>query len=162
MDQKLNPRYVMYKAVSGAVSALFLSIILLFSSSTLLFQGEAAVGSVFILVALAIAAVGFGLSYLVAHLDYKNYSYELSPEGFRKQYGILNLRNTMIPYEKIQNVDIRRPLFMRLFGLAALHIQTAGGSSFATISEGSLPGLDPATADKLQAELIARSKQAKS
>lgn len=161
MDQQLNPRYVHYKALSGALSLIFIAIILSASSVASLIGGAAGASVVFLLIAFVALVVGFGLSYLAAFLDYKNYRYGITDEGFRKQYGILNLRNTMIPYEKIQNVDIRRPLFMRLFGLSALHIQTAGGSSFAAVSEGSLPGLDPQVAEALQADLIARSKQAR-
>jgi putative membrane protein len=161
MDQKLNPRYMHYKAISGSISVLFITIILLFSSVASFVDGAAGVGAVFVILSLVIIAIGVGISYLSAYLDYKNYRYGVTKEGFRKQFGVLNLRNTMIPYEKIQNVDIRRPLMMRIFGLSSLYIQTAGGSSFATVSEGSLPGLDPATAEKLQAELIARSKQAR-
>ena len=162
MDQQLNPRYLHYKALSGAVSLIFIVIALSVSSVASLVGGETGAGIAFLLFAFVALVVGFGLSYLVAFLDYKNYRYGITDEGFRKQYGILNLRNTMIPYEKIQNVDLRRPLLMRLFGLSSLHIQTAGGSSFATISEGSLPGLALKVAEDLQAELIARSKQARS
>jgi len=77
--------------------------------------------------------------------------------------GIIWKRNVSIPYERIQNVDILRGIFARMFGLSDLQIQTAGqsattGFSLLSSSEGRLPGLDIQTAEKLRDELIKRAK----
>jgi len=63
----------------------------------------------------------------------------------------------------LQNVDILRGIFARMFGLSDLQIQTAGqsattGFSLLSSSEGRLPGLDIQTAEKLKDELIKRAK----
>lgn len=163
MTQMLSKRYVHYFAIGRSLGTVivFLAItpgviISAFANNQEFF------GVLFGLGILLFLALIVALSYLTGWLIYKKYTYELASDGFRKQYGILNIKNTIIPYERIQNVDIRQPFVMRLFGLAEIHIQTAGNNSFGGISEGTLPGVLRATAESLQTELIARSKQASS
>ena len=44
------------------------------------------------------------------------------------QVGIIWKKYSNIPYERIQNIDIRRGILARLFGFSELLIQTAGYS----------------------------------
>ena len=107
------------------------------------------------LILLVLAFIAYG----IASWWYRNYTYELDKDAFRKEFGILTKRRTSIPYERIQNVDIIAPLLYRIFGLAQVNVQTAGGSSYALNgSEGRLPGVSKAEAEKLQAELIRRAQ----
>lgn len=99
-------------------------------------------------------ALVFGLALLWTN----NYTYELSADVFNKNYGIIMLRNTSIPYDRIQNINIRRPLSSRIFGLSMLEIQTAGNSGMVT-AEGRLPGLDKHEAEVLRDDLLKLAKQ---
>lgn len=98
----------------------------------------------------------FGLSYLFAYLGWLNYRYELKPEGFRKEYGVIWKKYVTIPYGRIQNVDIYRGILARLLGLSDLNIQTAGTSNPQMMGEGRLPGLTREEAEKLRDELVGR------
>lgn len=102
--------------------------------------------------------------WLWAKYSYKYYKYEMREDGFRKEYGIIWKKYSTIPYGRIQNVDIYRGLIARLLGLSDLQIQTAGGlssGSYGAFSEGRLPGLDRATAEKLRDELVGRVQGSK-
>ncbi len=114
-----------------------------------------------ILLLIAVPVLFIGLVYLFAYLWWKNYSYELKPETFEKHYGVISLRNTNIPYERIQNINISRPLISRIFGLSQLQIQTAGNSGVVG-AEGRLPGLKVDVAEKVRDELIRRAKSQQS
>lgn len=104
-----------------------------------------------------------GFSFIWAKLTYGTYRYELTDKGFRKESGVIWKQYVTIPYSKIQNVDIYRGIMARLLGLADLHIQTAGMSvptKMGALSEGRLPGLSMADAEKLRDELVDRAQQA--
>ena len=95
--------------------------------------------------------------YIWSKLTYHYYKYELRPDGFRKEHGIIWKKYVTIPYDRIQNVDIYRGLIARLLGLSDLQIQTAGGistGSYGAFSEGRLPGLSREVAEQLRDEVI--------
>lgn len=102
------------------------------------------------------------LKYFWAVLTYKNYKYELRPDGFRKEHGVIWKKYVTIPYERIQNVDINRGPIARILGLSDLNIQTAGMSgvsgSYGGTSEGRLPGITPQVAEQLRDQLVARAR----
>jgi uncharacterized protein len=98
------------------------------------------------------------ISYIVAVLSYKNYTYELTEDCFRKEHGIIWKKYVSIPYGRIQNVDIYRGVFARMLGLSDLNIQTAGASVQNTAGEGRLPAISALEAEALRDELIKRTK----
>lgn len=104
----------------------------------------------------------YAFLYFWAQLSYKNYKYQLRPEGFYKEYGVIWKKYVTIPYSRIQNVDIYRGLVARLLGLSDLHIQTAGMSftgKRGSRAEGRLPGLSIKDANMIRDELIKRSQK---
>lgn len=111
-------------------------------------------------IAILILVAMLVLAYIWAYLNYHFYRYELTPNGFKKESGVIYKKYVTIPYEKIQNVDIHRNLLARLLGLSDLQIQTAGnsGGGYSGLSEGRLPGLSVSEAEVLRDELINRSK----
>lgn len=117
--------------------------------------GAAAGGGVVAIIAAVLLLVG---TYVAALLSYNCYGYELADDAFKKEFGVIMRRNTSIPYERIQNVDIIRGLLSRMLGLADLNVQTAGGSSYGMRSEGRLPGLSKQDAIAMQTELLARAR----
>ncbi len=122
-------------------------------------SSDSAAVSIAVIVIFTVGLVAiFGITIGLSYWWYRNYTYELTDTVFKKEYGILTKRNTGIPYERIQNVDIVAPLLYRIFGIAQLNIQTAGGSSYLSVSEGRLPGVSKQTAIELQAELLKRAR----
>ncbi len=102
------------------------------------------------------------ISYIWARLTYQFYRYNLTDQGFQKEYGIIWKKYVTIPYSRIQNVDIYRGLLARILGLSDLNIQTAGagvpsGSAAGFGAEGRLPGLSRADAEHVRDELLRRA-----
>ena len=100
------------------------------------------------------------LSYLIAHLNYKNWRFQITEDALRIEKGIIWKKYVSIPYERIQNVDILRGVFARLLGLSDLQVQTAGASGYSRygFAEGRLPGLGISEAEEIRDELIKRAK----
>lgn len=96
-----------------------------------------------------------GAVYIWAVLSYRFYKYELTERGFKKEYGVIFKTYVTIPYERIQNVDIRRGLLARILGLSEMFVQTAGASG-ETGSEGKLPGLSKQEAERIREDLVNR------
>lgn len=67
--------------------------------------------------------------------------------------GMLTKKSRRIPYERIQSVDIAQPLGARIFGLAELRIEMAGGDD----SRSQLQFLKHADASRLRALLLDRA-----
>ncbi|WP_285057289.1 PH domain-containing protein [Pedobacter ginsengisoli] len=64
--------------------------------------------------------------------------------------GVIALTTTIVPFSRIQHIALHEGLFARMFGLAALNIFTAGGSS------GSLhiPGIEIGEARRIKEMLM--------
>ena len=105
------------------------------------------------------------LCYVFAWLSYKNYGYELSNEGLKVEKGVVYKKYVTIPYGRVQNVDIYRGILDRLLGLSDVHVQTAGmsgGGRGRARTEGRLPGLEVAEAERVRDELVRRVNSGKS
>lgn len=96
------------------------------------------------------------LAWLTSWLTYINYHYELGENGFQKESGVIYKKYVTIPYSRIQNVDIYRGIFARIFNLSDIRIQTAGSSLNTITSEGMLPAIHKDEAIKIRDELMKR------
>lgn len=107
------------------------------------------------------------LCFISAKLKYKFYRYDLTDTDFRKEQGFITKRYVTIPYDRIQNVDIYRGVWSRIFGLSDLQIETAGvggvvGRYGTTMgAEGRLLGVSKEMAEQLRDKLVLRSNKAK-
>lgn len=109
-----------------------------------------------VIVSIAILIPALVIDYLIVVWIYSNYKYALKEDGFYKEFGVINKRYVTIPYERIQNIDIKRGILARLLGLSELEIQTAGGG---ILAEGKLVGVSEQDALKIRDELLARAKK---
>ncbi|WP_022835457.1 PH domain-containing protein [Salisaeta longa] len=62
-------------------------------------------------------------------MRYLRLRYQITPQQIVIQRGVIRRQNRSIPVERVQNIQIERPLMARFFGLARVKIETAGGSS---------------------------------
>jgi len=106
------------------------------------------------------------VGYIWARLTYHFWRYELTEDVLKIERGVISKKYISIPYERIQNVDIRRGLLARILRLSSLQVQTAGYSAIAGKhgfgGEGRLPGLSIDTAEELRERLIKKTKGTKS
>ncbi|MBD3282583.1 MAG: PH domain-containing protein [Candidatus Portnoybacteria bacterium] len=104
------------------------------------------------------------ITFLWSKLYYSSYKFEFAEKNFKKEYGVITKRYVSIPYERIQNIDIRRGILARILGLSDVMIQTAGYSSPIYIgrhaaigreeAEGKLIGVSKKRAEEIREFLI--------
>lgn len=84
---------------------------------------------------LEILSVAFGLvfvlqlvvSFFVVRLDYEMRWYKISDRSLRIRIGIWGVREHTVTFANIQNISVKQGPLERLFGIANLHVETAGG-----------------------------------
>ena len=91
---------------------------------------------------------------LYANLAYKNWKFELAQNELKIEKGIIWKRYSAIPYERVQNVDIRRGILARMMGFSTLDVQTAGyhytGNNGGAVSEGHIPAIAVKKAEEIR------------
>lgn len=73
-------------------------------------------------------------------------------DALELHHGILSQRASVVPYHRIQQIDIHRDPIDRMLGLSKLILRTA-----AATTDAELPGIAAAHADQLRHELLHRS-----
>lgn len=81
--------------------------------------------------------------------------YWIEADELRVDTGVLSRQSRRIRVDRLQGVDVVQPLVARLFGLAELRMDVAGGAR-----EGSLAYLPLAEAQRLRQELLSRRGEA--
>jgi|TARA_Y100000310_G_C20553834_1_gene749502 uncharacterized membrane protein YdbT with pleckstrin-like domain len=110
---------------------------------------------------------------IYARMSYNRYLYEINNNAVKIERGIIWKKYTSIPYERVQNVDIRRGIIARMFGFSTVEIETAGQSGYGGSygfrfgrrrnrryqSEGHLPAIDINGAEKIRKFVMQKVKQ---
>jgi len=138
LDPKLKWVWFLPTAVALVILWLITSLVLFFlSSDELAFGMQKPIFSFVLLIALALFA-GVPI-FAYNHLEFISFTYELTENEFIIRQGVITRLTTVIPYNRIQNINTSRTLLERLLGLASLQIETAGTNPSA--SEAVLPGV---------------------
>ena len=85
---------------------------------------------------------------------YLQHRFLLSEHSFHVRRGIFMVKEKVIPYRHIQNVDIDRPYHYRILGLSKLDITTARADNFEDEKSNLIPLIDKHLARKLSEFLI--------
>ncbi len=88
---------------------------------------------------LVVAFVPDVIAYVAIHLRYDTTWYVFTPRSLRIRRGIWIIRESTITFENVQNVAVRQGPLQRRYGIADLHVQTAGGGGGAG-PHGAQPG----------------------
>ncbi|MEF8883776.1 MAG: PH domain-containing protein [Haloarculaceae archaeon] len=94
-----------------------------------------------------VVVAGAFVGYFVAY--YQRYEYELTADTFDIRSGVFSRREREIPLRRIQNVDISQSVTQRVFGLASVGLETAGGGQ----TEAQLQYVGEEEASRLQSEV---------
>ncbi|GAA0555372.1 PH domain-containing protein [Halorubrum ejinorense] len=140
---KLAPQSVPYRALQkalGTVVALFVIV----NGGGFGLPAAIAGGAAILVVAFA---------YEIAY--YRRFEYVLTGDTLDISSGVISRREREIPYRRIQNVDVSRSVIQRAIGVAAVDLETAGGSS----TEGSIRFVTPEEATRLQREVQRRKSR---
>jgi hypothetical protein len=84
-----------------------------------------------------------------ALLRYRSWSYEVRADSLYLERGVFTRVSTVVPYVRIQHVDVSRGPIERLVGLATTVVYTAGSRG----ADVSVPGLTTEDAEGLQRRL---------
>ena len=96
-----------------------------------------------------LAAAGLAALVLFANwLAWSRFRYGVGEREIAIESGILSRNRRVIPFDRVQDVDIERPLLHRMFGLAKVRIETGAG------------GKDEGLLDSVTVEEAARLREA--
>lgn len=84
-------------------------------------------GAILALPAWGLAVVPDIVVYLALHLRYDTTWYLMTDRALRLRRGVWTIHETTITYENIQNVTLSQGPLQRLYGIADVVVQTAGG-----------------------------------
>lgn len=113
-----------------------------------------AAGSGVVAVALGLAALALGLVALVAsYRRYRSWGYLERADDLLVRRGLMFRRLSVVPYGRMQFVDVTAGPFERMYGLATVHLHTAAAATDARI-----PGLAGDDARRLRDALAQRGE----
>ncbi|MEP6761377.1 MAG: PH domain-containing protein [Sporichthyaceae bacterium] len=98
-------------------------------------------------------AASIPVALVYGYLSWRFTHYRIDGEDLRLETGVLFRRSRRVRLDRLQAVDVVRPLIARALGLAELRLEVAGGTS----SEAPLAYLSEPAAQALRAELLARA-----
>ncbi len=105
-------------------------------------------------IAAAIVATVIVVAVLAAWLSWRAARFRLGPHSVELRHGIVFRQHRQVRYDRIQAVDITRPLLARLVGLSAVKVEAAGGHDSNIV----LSFLTDRVAQQVRGELLARSR----
>jgi len=85
---------------------------------------------------------------------WSHWSYELADDALELSHGVWFQEHSVVPWSRVQHVDISHGPLDRRFGLAQLKIHTASAKTNAK-----LPGVDAAEAERLRLDILERYRQ---
>ncbi len=139
--------------LTGVVQGTLWAAAAVFGLFTSMFNGEGMNGLNPVLSVLILLFGGLLIGMGVGFLSWAFTRYVIDGAELRINSGIVTKSSRRIPYERIQSVDIAEPLVARIFGLAELRIEMAGGKNSRT----SLRFLKVTDAGALRRVLLART-----
>lgn len=147
----LHPDHVKVLRISGIILAIPLTFGALLGSLVPMAAGVT-------IPAMVLAPLTLLLWWLVFALPWRRYSakgYRMDADRLQVVSGVLFHKDTVVPFSRVQHIDVERGPIERYYGLATLHLHTAGTHN-ATIS---LPGLVEADAIEMREAIRARIRQ---
>lgn len=102
------------------------------------------------IISLSLIGLVFGLWIIENELGFKKRNFGLRTHDIYFTKGLIVHKETILPYSRIQHVELKQGILLRQFKLFALKLYTAGASS----SDLSIYGLDHDTASKIKAYVM--------
>lgn len=134
MEFKPSPNLIKQNYVVGALICLAFSPVYLMA----FFFGVPSVSYLFI--ALTVPFAIYFVWWINAY--YKTLSYKVEKTEVVRSGGVFFRKTSIVPYEKITNIDITQGPVERLFGISTLRIHTAGYSGPSMGAEVKFEGLE--------------------
>lgn len=75
-----------------------------------------------------VIGVGLMIMAAIAVISWRRFTYELLPGEIIIEQGLLSRQRRVIPFDRVQDVAIERPLLARLIGTARVRVETGGSA----------------------------------
>jgi hypothetical protein len=138
----LDPNHLKLLRIRGAVLAAALALAAALFDATVLRRS----GVPFGILAGAAAALGALLALVLPGRRYRSWAYRMDEDELRIASGVLVRSDAIVPFGRVQHIDILRGPLQRRYGLGSLVLHTAGTRSAAVV----LPGLAIAEAERMR------------
>jgi putative membrane protein len=76
-----------------------------------------------------LSLVAFPFVFVPLYLRYRTLSYRFDERGVSASWGVLNRKEVVLTYRRVQDIHVTRNLLQRWLGLAVVGLQTASGSA---------------------------------
>ena len=139
---RLHPLTLVHLVAEALPSLLLLGVLLLLGTG----------GARRVVGGLAFAVATLLLVGPVALARYLRFRYRLMDEGVEVESGLFARQHRLIPYDRLQAVEVERPAMARLLGTARVGLMTGAGTG----AEATLAYVSMAEADRLRQRLHAR------
>ncbi len=150
----LDPRHIDHGRLVGAIATAAVAFALAFALLIVLLAVDGlSIAGRWLVVAAAMAVIaGVGLlSWLWPAREHRHASYRSDADGLEFRHGVWWRREVHVPRSRIQHTDVSQGPLERRFGLATLHVFTAG-TDHARVA---VPGLAYGTAVAIRDQLLA-------
>jgi membrane protein YdbS with pleckstrin-like domain len=144
-EHRLDPRIRIVWAVGAVVPTLLLAAV-----GVALLAAVDETGWIPVVVAVAVVLMVVGLS--VVGLRWTCWGWSAWDDALELHHGVLTREASVVPYHRIQQIDIHRDPLDRMLGLSKLILRTAAATTDAT-----LPGIAAGDADALRHALLRRT-----
>jgi membrane protein YdbS with pleckstrin-like domain len=99
--------------------------------------------------AVAFLIVAVASAFVFSVLRHRRWRWELDEEDLDLVHGVWRVVRTIVPLTRIQHVSVQRTGWSDLFGLVALHVSTAAGTT-------TIPALTRPQGDDLRDRILVR------
>ena len=144
--QQLDPRVRVLWTIGSSGPVLLLALV---GTVALAISGAVA--------ALVLATAGLGAALALgaaawARLAWRRWQWAAGSQALELRHGVVIARESVVPYHRLQQIDVVRGPVERLLGLATLTLRTAAATSDATI-----PGIDSESVEDVRRILLERA-----
>ena len=94
-------------------------------------------------------------AFVLPQRRYRAWSYDVTEDELYVQNGIWLRTLTVVPFGRVQHIDVSQGPFERRYGVGALTLHTAGTRASAVV----LPGLEMADAERMRDEIRGKIRQ---
>lgn len=162
---KPDPAFLRYLKVKFWIALAIIDVVIIGLWLAVLIA-EPVIGLVIAPLAWGIAIIPDILAYVALHLRWDTTWYIITDRSVRIRRGVWLIRESTVTFENVQNVEVRQGPLQRYYGIADVHIQTAGGGGVGPHGaptsghHGLLEGV--ANAQELRELILARAQRSRS
>jgi uncharacterized protein len=126
--------------------------VLLLGGAAIIVLGVAGAPGWSIAIAVTATLLSLAVALIWSQLAVARWRWSAWPDALELRHGVLVVRESLVPYHRIQQVDVVRDPLERLLGLSTLELRTAAATTDAKV-----PGIPAESAESLRRALLERA-----